>query len=152
MVNLRKILTLKAVMVLCAVAQIIIAMPHHHHEGSEVPCFNILHCVDSHVHAGCDHSGCAHDHSGAHQHDSDDSQCTLTHLDLNFPTREQNANGVSSVDLAHVPIIAVGMSADILGEIYKDNASKVAHRVCHGAESTHVRYIISALPPRAPAV
>ncbi|MBP3549564.1 MAG: hypothetical protein J6J56_05080 [Rikenellaceae bacterium] len=65
----------RAVFALCAVAVMIAALPHHHHDGSEAVCFNPMHCfAHSDSHSDC----CDHDHcSTEHNTSSEPSSCHL---------------------------------------------------------------------------
>lgn len=71
------------VLVLCAVMQMAVSMPHHHHDGASAACFDMSHCEDA-----C--GGCTEEHghdcghacsvsSDAVQAGGDDSYRSLLH-------------------------------------------------------------------------
>jgi hypothetical protein len=64
--------------VVCVVAQVVVAVPHHHHDHSEVPCFNITHCVEHDEGVGdANASKCSHDHCAPEQQPTSDHHCTV---------------------------------------------------------------------------
>lgn len=75
MAQIRKYITMALVM-LCALMQLALTMPHHHHGNSEVVCLNYSHL--NHNHHDCHSAG--HDHS--HQHST---ICGTTTLEFAEP-------------------------------------------------------------------
>lgn len=65
----------RMVFALCAVALMLAALPHHHHNGSEAVCFNPTHCfTHSANHSDC----CDHDHCSTENNSADEpSSCHL---------------------------------------------------------------------------
>lgn len=65
----------RVVFALCAVALMLGALPHHHHNGSEAVCFNPTHCfAHSANHSDC----CDHDHCSTENNSADEpSSCHL---------------------------------------------------------------------------
>ena len=61
-----------AVFAFCAVAVMLGALPHHHHDGSQAVCFNPTHCFahsDNHSDC-CDHDHCSSEQDATGEHSS----------------------------------------------------------------------------------
>lgn len=69
-------------MLLCMLMQGVTLLPHHHHMGSEVPCFEVAHCYENTHNNQTQHHGdcCASDKDscgdGDHNHADADDPCT----------------------------------------------------------------------------
>lgn len=149
MKRVRKIAVFSVLMVLCAAAQVVISMPHHHHNSSEVPCYNFVHCLSDHHHTSSCGDVCS-DATSDHTH-APKTDCGHLVVDIASQGRE-DSSPLSHFALAYVPLtVAIG-SEDLLGAMWKQSTARIEHRANVGVLSPHVRYIASALPPRAPSV
>lgn len=140
-------------MALCAVAQIVISMPHHHHDGSDIPCYNFMHCIAEHSHhEGCAHgSSCnSHEEDGCKDHDHS-RKAGCDHLALSLSTHGGNIQETVSTGLGHVTLIMTEYTPDLSDEFLLETVVRTEHRSNVGVKSPHVRYLVSALPPRAPS-
>lgn len=114
--HIRRNIVLRVFMVLCAVAQVVAVMPHHHHESSGTACINPLHCLaDSHTHEhnasetggdNCPEPGCADcpGHTGGSVcHDGCSKACT-SHKCLHNTSGHRHSGNGSDCDATHLDL------------------------------------------------
>lgn len=145
---------LKLLMGLCLVMQALFLLPHHHHGGDEVPCLDVMHCLE----AGSDARGDSpaedgkHGSSGEHSHDSEGKKCSMNDIEQlridSDSLRGASQNGASAMSLA---VFTVGSDDDACGHCHLDSVLDLSIRRNRGIPSVHIAYIAQALPPRAPS-
>lgn len=134
----------RAVFALCAVAVMIAALPHHHHDGSEAVCFNPMHCFthsDAHDHV-CDHDHCTAEHDATGEH----SSC---HLKIDVAEVISNLSKQSLLPPVQLQTIIVE-PLELLAEARCEAEDVVdRHNLSPDPAQRIVRYIARALPTRA---
>ncbi|MBQ4279326.1 MAG: hypothetical protein IJC16_05180 [Rikenellaceae bacterium] len=77
----------RLVMMVAIVMQFVALTPHHHHNGQETPCFNILHCPAS----GCDAAAARHRcGDGSDSEPTEQADCSLSSLVVVQPVRDDS--------------------------------------------------------------
>lgn len=159
MTRITKGIAANALATLCIAMQIMVILPHHHHEGSNAPCVNVLHCTDScsSVISSCcgqDHDGSHHRHGdpdASHSHDANDPDCAYNHLDAVRLDRER-ASGLADLAVSMLAEIAF----DTLLPSHCADCDKVIveldRKRLRSERSIHTDYITEATPPRAPSL
>ncbi len=126
-------------LILCAVMQMALSMPHHHHDGASAACFDMSHCVDA-CGGGCtDEHGhdCGHAcsvSSDAVQADGHDTYRSLLHC-----------AGVVNDNFAVTEVLPCGMPclcSLCLCECRDDGPG----------DDVFVFYVRAAIPVRAPSL
>lgn len=146
---------MKLLMGLCLVMQALFLLPHHHHGDDEMPCLNIMHCLeagsDSRPDSPSEGDG-KHGSFGEHSHDSEGKECSMNdigQLRIDFDSmRSASQNGASAQCLA---VFTVGSDDDTCGHCHLDSVLDLSIRRNRGIPSVHIAYIAQALPPRAPS-
>lgn len=146
--------------VVCIFIQTLTVLPHHHHDGSNLPCVNLFHCIDesvgnslTHDHAGCQgHEAQNHDQncrSEGHRHDGN-GVCSFEHMDVIRPTRDEIGK-VFIADFLFYGILGIGDSQTSDRSRHESQMSLLADKRYIGAPPLHSQYIVQAIPPRAPS-
>lgn len=163
-------------MVLCVMVQFVILLPHHHHEDSTAACANPMHCLagssegnyceTEHQEQDCG-SGCGGNISGhdlsrfcgadenRHTHDTDESGCIISHIDLVLPGRDKETYQHADMDFTRIPIIVTeSLKKRLLWEntdLIPLTLSAVPVDITVPVDF-NTGYIVRAVPPRAPSV
>lgn len=137
-------------MVLCLLMQALAVVPHHHHGGSEAPCLNIVHCLESECEAEviCDRE--SHEHR--HSHGAQEGRCSFDDRELFRIDREDTRlNLLSNSNLLFCTVFTVGSDEDPCGHCRFDRILELSIRQNRGVPGLYTAYIATALQPRAPS-
>lgn len=139
----RKIFSL-VMMPLCVVVQLAVFMPHHHHAGSQTPCFDIAHCLKHSCDCGHSHACCSHGH------DAPGDDCTVRRITTEQLRAEQRD------DLAAAPqdLVIPGILHLSCDEVAADLAGSLCLQRVREAPDIgpfYILRIVRTLPQRAPA-
>lgn len=127
-------------MVVCATLQIVMILPHHHHDGSAVACYDPTHCLY------------ADDYD--HEHDEDVSECSFSHIDFVVPARDQSYITAQSIflEIINSELLFDDLLISFVGICHYTTDSHTQFLIHQGEIPLHTIYIPKALPPRAPTV
>lgn len=146
--GLRSDISLKALLIVCVVMQVVMALPHHHHGGSTAMCVNPMHCINS---ENIDKNEMRHTSSTTtlgHGHDETET-CDFKLDKSQAPTREQEMETASI--LLYTFYITLQLNQHLAEMyLYSENISKTKITIHKGATPLHTTYIPKALPTRAP--
>lgn len=134
----------RTVFAFCAVAVMLAALPHHHHDGSEAVCFNPMHCfAHSDSHSDC----CDHDHCTSEQDSTGEpSSC---HLKIDVAEVISQLSKQSLLPPAQLQTFVVEpLELLALVECEVENLDNQQASLPDPAQRI-VRYIARALPTRA---
>ena len=144
-------IVLRVIVTLCAAAHLAAVMPHHHHDGSDVPCMAVMHCVAEEDHGhdapdGC----CGHDHDGR----TDGRNCTahdcaVDHLTVTGPRSEHSDLHIQLFP-AVLPAHEMQVSCPLCGNICFTSRQTAAFKNLMPPERFYTACIIRTVPGRAP--
>lgn len=135
--------------------QLLVTMPHHHHEGNYAVCLDLGHCLTheagGHDEGGVTHGGdCGGTCDGSH-HDGGSSCCEVT-VDLTVPGGKNDIvpdplpAGCDGLGCLHV---GCNYGLDVVSEA---DACALTVGIGMPPETPlHTEYIVAAIPARAPS-
>ncbi len=129
----------RVVLLLCMAVQFISFMPHHHHAGSELPCFLSSHCVPA-----------AHECCGGHDHDAAADDCSVSQI-TSYEAR-------TSANESRVDVPVVDLAPDLVQECPATLIAAIAATLRHGWHDApapggfFTEYVAPQIPCRAPSL
>lgn len=146
----------------CICMQVLVMLPHHHHEGSNAPCINMFHCMGDCTEVVAHECGCGGHHAhpagdtaaaeGTHHHDGSGSECALSHLDMIRAERERVGG---PAEMPAPPMIAQEIHICAIHDADLANCRNTITQLDRKRLRTEIplvtSYIAAAIPPRAPS-
>lgn len=141
---------------ICIAMQIMVILPHHHHEGSNVPCVNMFHCMGNCPATTQPDCACGDNHTApgsqeeSHSHDATDSDCSLNHMDAIRLDRER-VSGLADLAVSMLAEVTIETLIPCKCTYYINLISELDRKRLRAANPIHTDYIALATPPRAPS-
>lgn len=149
MKRLRGEILLKAIMLTAVILQVVMALPHHHHEGSSAICLNPMHCLEAEEIELNEGIVTSEDMALRHG-DSESEVCDFSLVEFREPTREQDSQ-MAAVIFYELDFELEYNKYIINHYFYSENSSRTKELIHKGVIPLHTIYMPKALPPRAPS-